>query len=106
MERASTECLRACGIDHDQLREAHGVVLVLSAIEARFRVPARLSDMLYVSAHVAEAHGARMRFKQNVRRTGPDGDVICEGSAEVACMDARGGKPRRIPKALLSELNQ
>ena len=106
MERARTECLRACGIDHDELREAHGVVLVLAAIEARFRAPARLSDMLYVSADVAEAHGARLRFAQHVRRDGPDGDVLCEGSAEVACMDASGGRPRRIPKALLSELNQ
>ena len=29
MERARTECLRACGIDHDQLREAHGALLAL-----------------------------------------------------------------------------
>lgn len=105
MERARTECLRACGIDHDQLREEHGVVLVLSAIEARFRMPARLSDMLYVSAHVTDARGARMRFTQNVRRNDPNGNVVCEGSAEVACMDARG-KPRRIPEALLNELTQ
>ena len=70
MERARTECLRAQGIDHDQLREEHGVVLVLAGIEARFRAPARLSDMLYVSADVAEARGARMRFAQHVRRNG------------------------------------
>ena len=31
--------------------------------------------MLYVSADVAEARGARMRFTQNVRRNDPDGDV-------------------------------
>ena len=31
MERARTECLRAQGIDHDQLREEHGVVLVLAS---------------------------------------------------------------------------
>ena len=105
MERARTECLRACGIDHDQLREEHGVVLVLSAIEARFRTPARLSDMLYVSADLAGARGARMRFTQNVRRNRLDGEVACEGSAEVACMDVRG-KPRRIPHALLCELTQ
>jgi acyl-CoA thioesterase FadM len=60
---------------------------------------------LYVSAHVAEARGARMHFTQDVRRNDPDGDVVCEGVAEVACMDARG-KPRRIPKALMSELTQ
>ena len=105
MERGRTECLRACGIDHDQVREEHGVVLVLSAIEARFRAPARLSDMLYVSAYVAEARGARMRFTQDVRRNDPDGDLVCEGVAEVACMDA-GGKPRRIPEILISELTQ
>jgi tol-pal system-associated acyl-CoA thioesterase len=105
MERARTECLRAQGIDHDQLRADHGVLLVLASIEARFRAPARLSDMLYVSADVAETRGARMRFTQNVRRNDPDGDLVCEGSAEVACMDV-SGKPRRFPMALISELRQ
>jgi 4-hydroxybenzoyl-CoA thioesterase len=104
MERARTECLRAQGIDHDQLREEHGVVLVLASIQARFRAPAKLSDMLYVSAAVEGARGARMRFAQHVRRNDPAGPVVCEGSAEVACMDARGGRPRRFPLALMSEL--
>jgi len=104
MERARTECLRAQGIDHDRLREEHGVMLVLASIEARFRAPARLSDMLYVSAVVGETRGARMRFTQQVRRNAPDGEVVCEGAAEVACMDASGGRPRRFPEALMSEL--
>jgi len=100
MERARTEWLRAQGIDHDELRDEHGVVLVLAAVEARFRAPARLSDMLYVSASVAEAYGARIRFAQDVRRTEPGGEVVCEGHAEVACMDARRGRPRRFPSTL------
>jgi tol-pal system-associated acyl-CoA thioesterase len=104
MERARTEWLRAQGVDHDELRAEHGVVLVLAAIEARFRAPARLSDMLYVSAAVAEARGARIRFTQNVRRTEPKGELVCEGTAEVACMDAREGRPRRFPPTLMSEL--
>jgi tol-pal system-associated acyl-CoA thioesterase len=105
MERARTEWLRAQGIDHDELREEHGIVLVLASIEARFRAPARLSDLLYVSADVTGARGARMRFAQNVRRAEPDGDVVCEGSAEVACMDASAGRPRRFPLTLLNELH-
>jgi tol-pal system-associated acyl-CoA thioesterase len=104
MERARTECLRARGIDHDQLREEHGVMLVLASIEARFRAPAKLGDLLYVSAAVDETRGARMRFTQDVRRNDPVGDVVCEGVAEVACMDVRGGRPRRFPLALVSEL--
>jgi tol-pal system-associated acyl-CoA thioesterase len=104
MERARTECLRSQGIDHDQLREQHGVVLVLASVAARFLAPARLSDMLFVSAVVTEARGARMLFAQHVHRSDPDGELVCEGSAEVACMDARGGRPRRLPSALMSEL--
>jgi tol-pal system-associated acyl-CoA thioesterase len=105
MERARTEWLRAQGIDHDVLRAEHGVVLVLASIEARFRAPARLSDLLYVSASVAQAHGARIRFAQNVRRSEPAGEIVCEGLAEVACMDAHKGRPRRFPPTLQSELN-
>jgi len=104
MERARTECLRAQGIDHDRLREDYGVMLVLASIEARFLAPARLSDLLYVSANVTAARGARMRFTQHVQRNDPDGEVVLEGVAEVACMDARGGRPRRFPKALMGEL--
>jgi tol-pal system-associated acyl-CoA thioesterase len=104
MERARTEWLRAQGIDHQQLREEHGIVLVLSSIEARFKAPAVLSDMLYVSADVTEARGARVRFAQDVHRNEPDGPVICSGIADVACMDAATGDARRIPKILMSEL--
>ena len=105
MERARTEWLRALGVDHGQLLKEHGVLLVLASIEARFHAPAKLSDMLYVSADVAEARGARVRFVQQVALNDPGGEVICEGLAEVACKDAERGRPRRLPGTLFSELN-
>ncbi len=40
---------------------------------------------------VAEARGARVRFAQQVALNEPDGEVICEGVAEVACKDAERG---------------
>jgi tol-pal system-associated acyl-CoA thioesterase len=104
MERARTEWLRARGIEHDDLRTEHGVVMVLAAIEMRFRSPARLSDLLYVSAEVAEARGARIMFNQAVRRGEQHGELVCEGVAEVACMEARSGRARRWPATLMSEL--
>jgi acyl-CoA thioester hydrolase len=103
MERARTEWLRAQGVDHDELREEHGIMLVLASIEARFLAPARLSDVLYVSAAVSQARGARVLFDQEVRRNDPEGEVVCAGVAEVACKDARGGRPRRLPETLMSE---
>jgi tol-pal system-associated acyl-CoA thioesterase len=104
MERARTEWLRARGIEHDDLRTEHGVVMVLAAIEMRFRSPARLSDLLYVSAEVAEARGARVMFNQAVRRGEQHGELVCEGVAEVACMEAGSGRARRWPATLMSEL--
>lgn len=106
MERARTEWLRAQGVDHEELRVEHNISLVLAAVEAKFRAPARLSDVLYVSAAVAEARGARIRFRQVVRRAEPDGEIVCEGMADVACMDATEGRPRRLPAALVSEFRE
>jgi tol-pal system-associated acyl-CoA thioesterase len=103
MERARTDCLRARGIDHDALRDEHGANLVLARIEARFVAPARLSDMLRVTADVIEIRGARMRFKQCVFRDSAGEELLCDALAEVACMDAATNRPKRFPAALISE---
>jgi tol-pal system-associated acyl-CoA thioesterase len=103
MERARTEWLRSRDIDHAALHDEHGVLMVLAAIELHFRSPARLSDLLFVSAEVTAARGARVFFRQAVHRSAADGDLVCDGVAEVACMDAREGRPRRWPAALMSE---
>ena len=106
MERARTERLRAQGIDHDELRVRYGIALVLTGITARFKAPGRLSDMLYVGADVADVRGARVVFKQSVRRGTVDGDLLCEGEAEVACMDLGEGRPKRLPDELLRDLSR
>lgn len=107
MERARTEWLRARGIDHTELGDRHGIALVLTAIETRFREPARLGELLDVGARVTDARGARVTFEQVIRLSGvTDGTPICEGKAEVACKDITTGKPRRWPEKLLQELKR
>ncbi len=104
LERARTEWLRDHGIDHNVMREQEGILLVLVGTEVRFVQPARLDDMLFITAELSELKGARFIFEQNVRRDAPDGEILCCGVAEVACMDAEQRKPRRVPAALISEL--
>jgi acyl-CoA thioester hydrolase len=111
MERARTEWLRSQGVDHDELLERHRILLVLSRVEADFRAPSRLGDMLHVGASVPEARGARVVFSHDIvvhERGGraADGQLVCRATAEVACMDAGRGTPRRLPAELLSELNK
>ncbi|MFL2546778.1 MAG: YbgC/FadM family acyl-CoA thioesterase [Candidatus Rariloculaceae bacterium] len=106
MERARTEWLREHGIDHNDMRQREGILLVLVGTEARFARPARLDDMLYVSVELSELKGARFYFTHTIRRGAADGEVLCNGVAEVACMDVDGNKPRRIPAELRRELTE
>ena len=106
LERARTEWLRTAGIEHNRLREELGISLVLVGTQVKFRQPAMLDDQLHVRASLAKATGARFVFEQDVRRDSPEGPVLCEGIAEVACMDATRRKPRRIPESLLDELSE
>lgn len=106
-ERARTEWLRSRGIDHNELRETANIALVLSRIDVRFRAPARLDDMLEVSAEVTESSAVRFVFEQSVRRAMSDGDEsLCRARAVVACVDSRNGKPRRLPADFLSGVDK
>jgi len=105
LERARTEWLRAAGVEHNRLREEQGIVLVLVGTQVKFRQPASLDDELFVRAKLSSVTGARFVFAQDIRRGSPDGAIVCDGLAEVACMDATRRKPRRVPDALMSELN-
>ena len=105
-ERARTEWLRSRGIDHNELRENTNLMLVLANIEASFRVPAKLDDMLQVSAEVVEVSAVRFLFHQDIRRETVDGELLCRGVAKVACVDTRTGRPRRLPGYAIAYLNK
>ena len=66
LERARTEWLREHGIDHNDMREEEGILLILVGTEVKFIKPARLDDMLYVTVELSELKGARFIFEQKV----------------------------------------
>ena len=105
MERARTEWLRARGIEHGTVEAEHGAAFVLTAIDARFFAPGRLGDMLAVGAGLGNFTGARAVFAQQIRRDSEAGELLAEGSAEVACIDTESGKARRWPQEILERLN-
>ena len=106
LERARTEWLRAHGVEHNRVREQEGVIFVLVGIEVRFTRPARLDDMLYVTAELSKLKGARVILDQSVHRKFPDGELVCRGVAEVACLDPEQLRPRRVPAVLVNALRQ
>ncbi len=103
MERARTEWLRARGVEQERLRQEHGLIFSVISTGIEFRRPARFDELLHVSADLEFIRGARFRFAQVIRRDDPDGEVLCEGHCEAACLDASSYRPRRLPAAILGE---
>ena len=104
-ERARTEWLRFLGVEQQALRERTGGMFVVSGTEVRYHRPARLDDLLLVTAQVVEAGRASMTIAQTAHRgTGPDGELLCEGSIRIGWIDAQTFRPQRIPAEVLDAL--
>lgn len=97
MERARTEFLNAAGLDLARFADTHQVLFLVHAIEARFHAPARLNEMLSVSAEVGRIGHASLVFRQRVER---DGQLLVEADVTLALVERAGMKPARMPAEL------
>jgi acyl-CoA thioester hydrolase len=102
MERGRTEWLRERGIEQDELRRVHGLLLTVTETSARFHKPARFNDEVVVLTRVLHRGRARFTLEQAVHRQDL---VLCSADCIVACIDAENFRPRRIPDGILSPLD-
>ncbi len=98
MERARTEWLAHLGHPLAELEAAEGVVFVVTHVDAHFRRPARLGDLLAVGVQPVEHRGARLVARQDIVR---DGVALVEATVTLACVDRARLQPARIPPTLL-----
>src|SRR6185295_2880189 len=68
MERARTELLNEAGIDLARIADEKRVLFLVYELKARYHQPARLNDMLSISAEVATMGRASLVFRQRVER--------------------------------------
>lgn len=101
LERARSDWLRALGYGQQALREAHGLVFAVRAMRIDFRKPARLDDVLQVTAGLSECRRASVVFEQRVER---DGELLLDAQVRVAALDAASFRPCAIPAPLFDEL--
>lgn len=111
MERARSEWLRNLGYDQNVLNRDDGIVFAVRSASVEYLRPARLDESLQVGVSVRECRGAALRFVQPVLRAADgaaagEGDLLCTAEVEVACVDARTLRPRRIPATLKSEIER
>ena len=105
LERCRTEWLRAAGFDQSALLAEHGLAFMVRRVEADYRRPAVLDDLLHVSLRVEKFGGARIVFAQLVARERPGGpESLVEARVEIACVNIKSGKPMPIPEWMRERL--
>ena len=100
-ERARTEWLRSLGFDQERLRAETGIAFVVAETALRYRLPARLDDMLEGTVRVAHLGQASLSVVQQAWR---GGDLLAEGTIRVGCVELGTFRPRRVPDDILSKI--
>ena len=102
-ERARTEWLRSLGISQARLRDESGGMFVVSETAVRYLRPARLDDVIRVSARVASAGAASVNIEQEARAE-PDGRLLASGTIRLGWVDADTLMPARMPAVVIQAL--
>ena len=97
MERARTELLNARGLDLARFVAERGVQFMVHELAVRFHRPARLNEVLSVSAEVARIGAASLAFRQRVLR---GDELLVEADVTLALVDRDRGRPARMPEEL------
>ena len=97
MERARTEMLNARGIDLAHVADQQRTLFLVHEIVAKYHLPARLNDMLSVSAEVVRMGRASLVFRHRVER---GAELLVEADVTVALVDRDRMRPTRMPQEL------
>ena len=97
MERARTEFLNARGLDLAALADGRRLLFLVHELKARFHAPARLNDMLSVSAEVVKMGRASLVFGHRVER---ETELLVEAEVTLAIVHRDRMRPARMPEEL------
>ena len=105
-ERARTEWLRAIGVGQQQLRDDTGMIFIVTDTALRYRAPARLDDLLWITVLATSRGRASMTLQQQAWRHNGDqrSTLLCEGTIRIGCVDAANFRPCRFPFQITNNL--
>ncbi|WP_295523765.1 tol-pal system-associated acyl-CoA thioesterase [uncultured Pseudacidovorax sp.] len=106
MERARTEWLRDMGVQQQLLRDDTGGMFVVTETQVRYHRPARLDDLLCVSAELKHMGQASITLSQQVVLAADPAYKLAEGTIRIGWVEAATLRPVRMPSALLGTLER
>ena len=80
--------------------EASGVMMAVVAVDAKYKVPAKLGDTLRVVSIIDTPPTAKVLVKTEIYNQ--NGQLVCQGSVTLGFIDAMTRRPVRCPESLAS----
>ncbi len=97
-EIARTDYIKAAGMSYADM-ERGGVMLPVTGISCRYRLPAKYDDVLTITAKITRFTPARIEFSYTVTKKGED-DILAEGTSSHGFVDAKTFRPLNLKKAM------
>lgn len=94
MERARTEWLRALGFEQTELKDGHGIIIVVHSLSIAFKKPAYFNDMLEIHCDIVKIGHGSIELAQTIMR---DGVLLISAHVKAAFVNAATFKPLGIP---------
>jgi acyl-CoA thioester hydrolase len=95
-EQAEEDLYRRLGADRTRLLGRLNIFMPRTALQMRFRSPAKLGDEIFIGVGVSRLADRRIEFVFDIRERETE-RLICEASYRVACVDATGFASRAFP---------
>lgn len=97
-EMARTDYIKAAGMSYADMEKA-GVMLPVTGISCRYRLPARYDDALLVEARISRLSPARIEFEYTVTRKG-EAETLATGTSSHGFVDAQSFRPLNFKKEM------
>ena len=98
-ETARNQMMDAWGFPISRFEKDFGILIPIVGLECRFKHPARMGDVLTVTAEIDRVPLAKMVIRQAVFNQ--DGEVCCEGSVTLGFIDSERFVPVPCPQVLV-----
>ena len=90
--------LKEVGLPMHKVEES-GIMMPITAVECRYKVPARLGDTLRIVTTINEMPKARLTVNTEIYNQ--NGQLVSEGSVTMGFIDTVTRRPMRCPQILL-----
>lgn len=98
LEMARTDYIKSVGMSYSDMEKV-GVMLPVTGVSCKYRLPAKYDDNLVVTARITRFSPARIEFEYTITKKG-ETDILAVGTSSHGFVDSQTFKPLNFKRAM------